>query len=111
MKKTENVTFYGTLARTRQVFWVKEKSDSLNLSALEDDKPVPTKNTTANKPVTKNTTGKVTSITTPTKVTSITTPTKVTSITTPTSKGSNTTSFGVSLLSILLIITIKISTS
>ena len=58
MNKTENVTFYGTLARTKEVFWVKEKSDSLNLSALEDDKPVPTKNTT----------GKVTSITTPTSV-------------------------------------------
>ena len=98
MNKTENVTFYGTLARTREVFWVKEKSDSLNLSALEDDKPVPTKNTTANKPVTKNTTANkpVTKNTTANKpVTKNTTankpvPTKnttgkVTSITTPTS--------------------------
>ena len=37
---TENVTFYGTLALTRDVFWMKQETNSLGLAALENEKPV-----------------------------------------------------------------------
>ena len=40
MNKTGNITFYATLARTKEVFWVQEESNSLSLSALEDKKPI-----------------------------------------------------------------------
>lgn len=40
INKTGSITFYATLARTKGVFWVQEKSNSLSLSALEDDKPM-----------------------------------------------------------------------
>ena len=40
MNKTGNITFYATLARTKEVFWVQEESNSLSLSALEDNKPI-----------------------------------------------------------------------
>ena len=40
MNKTGNITFYATLAQTKEVFWVQEESNSLSLSALEDNKPI-----------------------------------------------------------------------
>ena len=51
MSTTEKVTFYGTLVLSRDVFWVKQETNSLGLAALENEKPVtngPTSNSTSN---------------------------------------------------------------
>ena len=40
MSTTESVTFYGTLALSRDVFWMKQETNSLGLAALENEKPV-----------------------------------------------------------------------
>lgn len=40
MNNTGNITFYATLARSKIVYWLRQESNSLSLSAFEDDKPV-----------------------------------------------------------------------
>ncbi|XP_028418369.1 putative defense protein [Dendronephthya gigantea] len=106
MNKEKTITFFATLAQTKERFWVMQASNPLNLAVLEDDTFLATR--PPSKGVEQN--EKPTTTRPPSEGTKQNTIEIVVSSSTPTeNKGPKAASSGISLISIMLVIAMRMA--